>query len=213
MLGCRRRRAAQRPQRNANARCDRMKAGLTPDRIGQLVREWGYPSGLSCAALTLVNPLEFVSATVTPQNRQRLEATVRPLDLTDLADECQHPFAKIVPERSRAGAVVGWRIETHEGRHRMIALARAGIRAVPIVVYRHGAVDDFGAVVSGQTLLPQRFESGTAEHGLAIGEAISITAANRPRLAEAFGDGNVWFGRPPADIERATAALRERVRA
>lgn len=101
--------------------------GLTQERVEQLIRRYGYPMDgkKSKARVAWVDPADFVRATVTGAARERIiydEAGA--IDKDRLARETQTPFLDLDGDK-----IVG-----HEGRHRMAALAHAGITKAPVVL-------------------------------------------------------------------------------
>lgn len=76
-----------------------------------------------------VDPRKFVEATTTSaKDIKDIEKEAGRLNLTKLREEGQTPFIYI-----DNGEVTG-----HEGRHRMMALAKAGVTRVPVVVRQRG---------------------------------------------------------------------------
>jgi len=178
---------------------ERAAMGLNESRLDRVMNEWGYTSGKSRAALTYIDPSDFLAATTeSPEAIERIRREAGELDMGNLTSESQTPFLK-VEKRSNDKE---WRIVGHEGRHRMAALQKAGYNQVPIVLYQYGATDDFGAKISGQRLMGQDFEyvgPGSRGQDIVLGEATSITFDNKAKIADEFGRGDAQFSRERTD--------------
>lgn len=166
-------------------------ASFTPERMSRLMQEYGYANGRVIAAVVEVDPREFVLATTTPGGfRAGILESDEPLDRARIAGEIQTPFMQI-----SNGEIVG-----HEGRHRMAALAREGVRRAPIVIYdKHVPYDNetLGLEPVG-TVRGERFGWGARERGetLLYRDPIDISYDNRPALNERYVDsGDMLFRR------------------
>ena len=77
--------------------------------------------------ITWVNPTDFVYATTTNENfRTKLSEEAGELDIEKLSNERQPIYLRVDFETRE---IVG-----HEGRHRMLALQKAGIEKVPVII-------------------------------------------------------------------------------
>jgi len=78
--------------------------------------------------LAFVNPIEFVRATATPEDYERLLEEKEPLDLEGMRNYNGSMYLSV---SERDG---NWKITGHEGRHRMLALHDAGYTEVPVYI-------------------------------------------------------------------------------
>jgi hypothetical protein len=118
--------------------------GWGPKRIQSEVSASHYNDGRAKSHVGFVNPVHFLHAT-TPDD-QRLNHIVDQagqLDKEKLSKEVQSPFFEV-----RDGKIV-----SHEGRHRMSALAWQGYTSVPVTIY-HGKGSNLDPADS-VTLQPQ----------------------------------------------------------
>ena len=179
----------------------------TPDRVTDLVERYGARNPRYTQAYAAwVDPADFVKATTV--NRTRLEQIYDEagnLDIDALARESQTPYLSVDYETMR---IVG-----HEGRHRMAALAKAGIKRVAIAVrFTEDSLSRYDAhIMDGEhTLKGQSFSSWDAEkqrtktrtsrHSVKVGTLIPINAAYAAHLAE-FTGGEYTARTAPADAE------------
>jgi hypothetical protein len=105
-------------------------AGYTPERIDSIFNYYsvsGRPTTAK-AYIAYINPMDFVNATTTKDMRKILDKEVTKLDPQKLAEEYQEIYLDIDLINGKAV------IKQHEGRHRMLALANAGIEQVPVVI-------------------------------------------------------------------------------
>jgi len=112
---------------------------ITPRRLKDIYNYYAdseYPSTTK-AYIGYVNPKDFLAATTTPDLLKELEKETTPLDIDKLKEEMQDLFLNITEPKSW-----GSKIQGHEGRHRMIALMRAGINRVPVIFNMRKWVDD-----------------------------------------------------------------------
>jgi hypothetical protein len=95
----------------------------TPDRVSRLSKEYGHANGThSKGMIAYVDPIDFIFATTNDPTFIEKESVN--LNVDQLTDETQTPFLNVTD-----GKVSG-----HEGRHRMMALAKAGVSKVPVVI-------------------------------------------------------------------------------
>jgi len=175
---------------------ERESATWSPKRIKMLVREFVYRQegreNDTKAYAAFINPTEFVRATTEPgEFRKELLRAEEGLDMDRLREEDQTPFLKVdyVP-----GDRVMWSIVNHEGRHRMAALAAAGVERVPVLIRMTGEAQAWPAIES-QWLSGQRFGTGIREKGDAveITDLTPISWANRDDLQQKFGGEGIAF--------------------
>jgi len=166
------------------------KVGLTDDRIRNIFSEYAYPDGRVIAGMAYINPDDFVRATGNPRT---IYGETGPLDTEELANEIQTPFLHISTEDGGIPKIVG-----HEGRHRMAALARAGIKEVPVVIKNVDA--KYGTKTMGFTetyLQPQSYDQRNAEQpgkSPFISGLIDITYPNSEAIKQQFGEASQDVG-------------------
>lgn len=112
------------------------KLYLKPDTLDFWLSGSGYGSSnpvYSKAYLTTMNPADFLRmSTATESNQRRILDEATPLNSNgnSLDDNAKRqPIQLIVDE-----AESGWKVNGHEGRHRAIALARAGVTEIPVFI-------------------------------------------------------------------------------
>ena len=205
------------PIRSVNAEFDPDNSGssdllasravkFTDRRVNSLVREYGYDNGRVVAAVVSVNPKEFIAATAV--NTQEIFDEAETLDEIRLAGESQPPFLRITSDG---------KIDGHEGRHRLAALANAGAERVPVIVYNREAVPyenktlglKDGDTIEGQTLETGRYTTGEGQP-LKIYNPIDIKKTNtsiREITAEYGGGqgGDILFSRKATPMGLASA--------
>jgi hypothetical protein len=173
-------------------------AKFTDKRVKDLVREYGYTNGRVVAAVASVSPKDFIAATAV--NPQEIYDEAETLDEIRLAEESQPPFLRITSEG---------KIDGHEGRHRMAALASAGVERVPVVIYNREAVPyenktlglKDGDTLQGQTLETGRYTTGEGQP-IKIYNPIDIKKTNTSieEMSAEYGRGqgdDVRFSRAP----------------
>lgn len=108
---------------------------LTSERIDSVISDYGASDKRYAKAyITSINPRDYLKLTISDENLAKWEQaadegtseSIYPLDEAKLKNERNIPMLEIDTE---TGEVIG-----HEGRHRMMALMRAGATNVPIVV-------------------------------------------------------------------------------
>jgi hypothetical protein len=108
------------------------KVRYTPERFDRLYNESMYTQSSAKKKtkgyLAFVDPMDFVKATASPETLDRLRKEQEPLDTERLKKESQPLYLSVVERNGE------WKITSHEGRHRMLALHEAGYRRVPIYI-------------------------------------------------------------------------------
>lgn len=108
---------------------------LTSERIDSVISDYGASDKRYAKAyITSINPRDYLKLTISDENLAKWEQaadegtseSIYPLDEAKLKSGRNIPMLEIDTE---TGEVIG-----HEGRHRMMALMRAGATNVPIVV-------------------------------------------------------------------------------
>jgi len=179
----------------------------------------GYPNGAAKAMVSKVDPQSFVNATA--PDPAYIAKNARELNVAELLEETQPIFITI-----KDGKIVG-----HEGRHRMQALANAGITDIPIQIrFADGATN----VAESMKLNGQKFDDGSEALGsLDIKDPILAKLANEDKIASIGGfnrkvskadpskprvdaEGNTVESRSPqnmtdAQLDLATKADREKL--
>ena len=112
-------------ERKASLRTE--AAGFTPERIDNLINEYGYTDGRTYGFAAFVNPKEFVNATTSSKkDARRIYDEAGKLDVEALRSQRQTPFLYVDMKTGR--------IDEHEGRHRMAAMDVEGITSAPVVI-------------------------------------------------------------------------------
>lgn len=157
-------------------------------RIDSLMSKYSYKDGRTSAFAAIINPAEFLNATTGKQEDVvRIRKEAGKLDLKKLRSETQTPFL-IVDKDTMT-------ILEHEGRHRMAALAAAGVTRAPVVIEmreRGFKAPDKYEFVSSQELKGQDLRSGT---GLDVDvfNMTPINEENRTNIENLLGETDVLF--------------------
>lgn len=105
-------------------------ARFSQDRLEYLIRgsinEYSKGGNYARSYITKMTPQQFLDLTNTPEGLEQMRKNVGKLDTEQLKKEQQNIYLKVDME---TGRVLG-----HEGRHRMIALQKAGINNVDIEI-------------------------------------------------------------------------------
>ena len=168
-------------------------ARFTPERVDKIVNEFGYTDGRTYAMVGRVNPQEFVYATIpSPSDYETIRSEAGKLDIEKLRAESQTPFIYWDIEKN---AIVG-----HEGRHRMAAMADAGVNDAAVVVVIR---DRYGSKKPGvykpidfEYITGQAFSGGRGK-GLRVTDMIPAVHTQEKALKQNFtGDAQVKFSLP-----------------
>lgn len=124
------------------------------------------------AFLAYLNPRDFLCNTSNPETIRRIEQETGPLDIAKLkkAGIPELQIKKVGSEFHTVG---------HEGRHRMIALERAGYSKVPTVLYLFNYIDVDGPQQTN--INPQRTD-GAKGFRVISATAYPITYAGKSDL-------------------------------
>tara|TARA_R110000764_G_scaffold133189_1_gene221175 strand:- start:12 stop:5693 length:5682 start_codon:yes stop_codon:yes gene_type:complete len=185
-------------------------AKFTDERIdGRDLGEY-YINKIS-AGIATINPAEFINATTSlKETRKKIKNEIEALDVERLQAEKETPTLYINKFQGN------WEIVGHQGRHRMQAMADAGITETPVKI----KFDDFKYHVStAPGTKPALEESGTLlgdrqyttedsqrrrvmknESNISFSNYIGISDANRKKLKEVHGQGQdakVFFQSEP----------------
>jgi hypothetical protein len=123
------------PEAKFSLRAPNTQAQWTEKRIDRLINEFGYTDGRTKAYAANINPSDFVYATTgSEQAAREIYEEAGALNADDLANQTQTPFLYVETSGK------DWKIEGHEGRHRMAAMDAAGVTEAPVVLimYKNG---------------------------------------------------------------------------
>lgn len=158
-------------------------AAWTPERLGRVIQENARVQGDTDTRVAFVNPADFVNAT--HSDPQVIAEEAGELDLETLQGEEQTPFIWIGDE----GQIVA-----HEGRHRLAALAKAGVGRVPIQVRWMSGTDfaDTQDESRSFNFKGQGFETG-AGLDLKVDESYLALAGNEKVIQDAMAQSDIVF--------------------
>lgn len=175
-------------------------AAWTSGRVTDLIERYGATNPrYTQAYATWINPADFVKATTVNQTRRnQIYDEAGNLDIDALSRETQTPYLTVDYETMR---IVG-----HEGRHRMAALAKAGIKRVAVAIrFTEDSLSRYEArIMEGEhSLKGQRFSSWdaqaqrvktrTSHNSASIGTLVPINAAYSAQLSEFTSERGVRF--------------------
>lgn len=157
---------------------DDRSIGWSTDRIERELNWSHYDDGRAKAHVGFVNPHDFLHATTkTPASAKDIESAAGDLDEDQLSQSSQSPFLKV-----RDGKIVD-----HEGRHRMAALAAAGHKRVPVMVWHDQA----------NKLAPIDRINLNAQHegrpGLSVFDAVPLHRSYKSQIENIMGGANKRF--------------------
>ncbi|TFH49598.1 MAG: hypothetical protein E4H01_03940 [Lysobacterales bacterium] len=167
------------------------KVGFKEDRIDFILRENAYADGRTKGFVAYIDPNKFVDAvTPDPLSRDRIREETADLNTTDkwgrdndISSEIQTPFVMIDRDEESGQ----WRIDGHEGRHRMTALARAGYNQVPVIIRSYEAHEGVPwELEESGVLLGDKWTADEGE-ALEVYNVTPLTFKNRDRIASEFG--------------------------
>ena len=171
---------------------------LSPERVDSLISEYAIPgnaeSDYSKAWIATINPRDFLKLTVRDEVLDTWEVgttnewgqEVRELDKEDLQNTSLMPFLKI--DSSESHSVIG-----HEGRHRMLALYRAGYTEVPVVIQdiNEATKNSKQPMEDGEgtDLWSQDFGDGAinGDASIEVYDTIPINEKNRSEIERVYG--------------------------
>jgi hypothetical protein len=183
--------AANQAAANAGASFQFSRAGYTGKRIDDVVDTYAYMDDRTKAVVAWVRPADFLAATSSTDTEQRIRDEAGELREDALRNQTQPIFLRVND---------GFRIDGHEGRHRMAALDRAGVQQVPVVIYKRDAERaDFAETLPAE-LKPQLNDGNTGRSSLRIESPVSVKYGNVGRIRETFGaPADVQFSRQLVD--------------
>lgn len=175
-------------------------AAWTSERVTDLIDRYGATNPrYTQAYATWINPADFVKATTVNQTRRdQIYDEAGNLDIDALSREMQTPYLTVDYETMR---IVG-----HEGRHRMAALAKAGVKRVAVAIrFTENSLSRYDARImdgehklKGQTFSSwdadaQRVRTRTSHNSAAVGTLVPINAAYSAQLSEFTSERGVRF--------------------
>lgn len=175
-------------------------AAWTSERMTDLIERYGATNPrYTQAYATWINPADFVKATTVNQTRRnQIYDEAGNLDIDRLSHETQTPYLTVDYETMR---IVG-----HEGRHRMAALAKAGVKRVAVAIrFTENSLSRYDARImdgehklKGQTFSSwdadaQRVRTRTSHNSAAVGTLVPINAAYSAQLSEFTSERGVRF--------------------
>lgn len=175
-------------------------ASWTSERMTDLIERYGATNPrYTQAYATWINPADFVKATTVNQTRRnQIYDEAGNLDIDRLSHETQTPYLSVDYETMR---IVG-----HEGRHRMAALAKAGVKRVAVAIrFTEDSLSRYDArIMEGEhSLKGQRFSSWDAEaqrvktrtshNSTLVGTLVPINAAYSAQLSEFTSERGLRF--------------------
>lgn len=175
-------------------------AAWTSERMTDLIERYGATNPrYTQAYATWINPADFVKATTVNQTRRnQIYDEAGNLDIDRLSHETQTPYLSVDYETMR---IVG-----HEGRHRMAALAKAGVKRVAVAIrFTESSLSRYDARImeGGHKFKGQRFSNWdtatqrvitrTSHNSALVGTLVPINAAYSARLSEFTSERGVRF--------------------
>jgi hypothetical protein len=171
-------------------------AGWSPARIDQLINEFGYSDGRTFGMAGYVNPADFVRATTpTAEAAEMLSEEAGQLDAEAIRAQRQTPF-------------LFWDIDKgvildHEGRHRMAALARAGVTRAPVVLVvrdRYGSKKPDKYTPRDSVFLSgQGFQDGKGQ-GIGVNTLVPLSYEYKEQLGQDFGKTGFLYSLNPEKL-------------
>lgn len=175
-------------------------AAWTSERMTDLIERYGATNPrYTQAYATWINPADFVKATTVNQTRRnQIYDEAGNLDIDALSRETQTPYLSVDYETMR---IVG-----HEGRHRMAALAKAGIKRVAVAIrFTESSLSRYDARImegehkfkgqrfSNWDTATQRIITRTSHNSASVGTLVPINAAYSAQLSEFTSERGVRF--------------------
>ena len=166
-------------------------AGWTSERIARLLRKYAvsHDETKTKSYVAWVTPQQFLDVTTPTEQQGAVRERAGALDRDRLRGESQEHF--LIVEETEPGI---FRTRGHEGRHRMAALAAAGVDRVPVVINRR----DIGwrdlEPLRTAILLAQRHGGDfRGAKNIILDGLVPLTFANREQIEREFGQGNMLF--------------------
>lgn len=129
---------------------DNKAAAWTPARVESMIKTYGTSFNENTKAyVAMMSPQEFLDLTASKEQQANIAEETGPLNKKKLAREDQEIYLDVDPLGKG-----GMQVISHEGRHRMTALMRAGHTRVPVTINTRTA--DKKEKVPTTRLLPQK---------------------------------------------------------
>ena len=175
-------------------------AAWTSERMTDLIERYGATNPrYTQAYATWINPADFVKATTVNQTRRnQIYDEAGNLDIDRLSQETQTPFLDVDYDTMR--------IVSHEGRHRMAALAKAGVKRVAVAIrFTESSLSRYDARImegehkfkgqrfSNWDTATQRVITRTSHNSAPVGTLVPINAAYSAQLSEFTSERGVRF--------------------
>lgn len=114
----------------SNALVANKTAAWSPERIKSMIKVYGTSFNENTKAyVAMLSPQDFLNLTASEEVQRKIAAETDPLDLDQLAAEDQEIYLDVEVDKNN-----NFRVISHEGRHRMTALMRAGYERVPVAI-------------------------------------------------------------------------------
>ena len=167
------------------------EAGWSDKRINSLMSSYAYANDdtKTKAFAVMMSPQQFLDITSDKETQRDLKKETKPLDESKLAGEFQDIFLHIDPTNDPNK----FEVSGHEGRHRMIALARAGVKEVPVVLDMRRGENVKPLDVAYLAAQTEGWMRGEGTQGAFVGNLVPINYENLPALKERFGKGDIRF--------------------
>lgn len=166
-------------------------AGWSEKRISDLMDKYAYGNDAdrTKAYAVKMSPQKFLDITTEKGYQRELKNETTPLNKEQLAKETQDIFLYVDPtDNPNVFEVSG-----HEGRHRMIALARAGVNEVPVVLNLRGGQKVQPIDVAYLTAQRGDGVLGEGQQGEWVADLTPISYAYKKQLDDKFGKGSIRF--------------------
>ena len=180
-------------------------ASFLPERLNKILNEYTYTMDEKAtkAYITYMSPLDFLKATTTSlEHENEIRKQAGNLDREKLKQYDMYPFLQVEEKNGK------YAINGHEGRHRMAALDKAGIKSVPVVVIpRGGRINNSKPISKYTSFLPQYFpNSGDyAQSGFLLKDEmlpLSYEYANQVKEKFTTKNADVRFERATDNFKR-----------
>ena len=164
-------------------------ASYTDERIDTILKEYGGGGNYAQGFVTNINPRDFLKLTISDRILKKWENGLDkgefpeeffPLDREKLRNNRQTPYLRV---NTATGEVEG-----HEGRHRMLALAREGVWTAPVVLV-DTATKYSKEPTAQMRLTSQDFGDGPVNGGYAVEveDLIPTNKQYRDQIKETYG--------------------------
>lgn len=157
-------------------------AAWTEQRVDDVISTYAKANGETKAQIGFVDPIDFLLATAPLDRAKIIEEEAGELDRDRLAKEGQTPF--LIIENNK---IIG-----HEGRHRMVAMAKAGVKRAPVVLRDYGrGYDTSLESIAKIPLEAQQFlEGGDATENLTVFDVEPATYDAAEKIKASMSDQN-----------------------